>query len=358
MKKVVHYIPGLINGGIEAMLLNYYKKINNYYKFIIVVHGQIEKSCSEKFEKLGAKVYSIPHWKKNLFAHNKELSKILKNEKPDIFHSHHGISNFFGCYIAKKCGISIRISHCHAYFPDKTFKQKIYSFFSNITSTNYAACGIGAAKYLNNNKNVKIIYNAVDVKKFKYSINSRNIIRAENNWQGKIVYGNVGRFSVQKNQLFLVDIYERLFKLDNNSRFVIIGGNDVLFDEVVERVNSSMIKNVCLILKDIKNVNEYYSAFDMLVLPSLYEGFPVAVIEAQISGLPCILSPTIFKEIQSDSVYYTPNLQDIDSWVSTIKKVKIENRKSNDDVIKKFDINKSYIDLLNYYDGLIDGRRR
>ena len=358
MKKIVHYIPALVNGGIESMLLNYYEKMNNEFEFIIVVHGNIEENCKKKFEKLGSKIYNIPHWNNNIFKHNIELYKILKKEKPNIFHSHHGIYNFLPCLIALFANVKIRISHCHAYFPKKNKKEKIFSNLSSLFATNNAACGIEAAKYLTSSDKVKkgkvkIIYNAVDLEKFKYNENIRNKIRKELKWENNYVYGNVGRFSLQKNQLFLIDIYEEIFKYDKNARFLIIGGDGEEYINVLDKLKKSSIRKYCIVLKNISNVNDYYSVMDCLILPSLFEGFAVTVVESQASNLPCILSPTITKELKSPFIFYSRTLENIKDWIEAVKKIKSVNRNDNTIDLCEFNINKSYIKLKNYYDELI-----
>lgn len=362
MKKIVHYIPGLINGGIESMLLNYYSKLNKDFKFVIIVHGQIEENCRHNFEKLGAKIYKIPHWTESIVKHNKELYKILKNEKPDIFHTHHNVYNFLPCFIAYKAGIKIRISHCHNYYPTKSFKEKVFCKLSYLFSTNSAACGKGAAEYLTSKKKVeenkvKIIYNAIDLKKYKYDEEVRKKIRKELKWENKYIYINVGRYCEQKNQLFLIDIYERIYEINKNARFLIIGGTGDKYEEVLNKVNKSKIKEQCILLKNIKNVDDYYSASDCLILPSLYEGFAVSVIESQASALPCVLSPTITKEFESPIIYFSKSLTNLDDWINEIKKAKNNDRNKNNVDLKKFDITVACSDLKKYYNNLLEGEK-
>ena len=359
MKKVVQYIPALVNGGIEAMLLNYYERLNKKFKFIIIVHGEIEQNCKNKFEELGAKIYKIPHWNDNFFKHNSELYRILKNEKPHIFHSHHGIYNFIPCLVALYAGIKIRISHCHAYFPKKSSKEKLFSCLTYFFATNHAACGKGAAKYLVNakkmqNGDVEIIYNAIDLEKFKYNRLSRKKIRNSLNWNDNLIYGNVGRFCLQKNQLFLIEIYERIFELNKKARFLIIGGNGNEYDKIVNKLNNSPIKDYCILLNNIQNVNEYYLAMDFLILPSLFEGFAVSVVESQVSNLPCILSPTITREFETNNIYYSKSLENIDDWINSLNEVKQYDRSKNLVDFSNFDINKSCKNLESYYNSLIE----
>lgn len=364
-KKVIHYLPGLVNGGIEAMLLNYYGKLNDEFAFDIIVHKDSEPNCKKKFENLGSKIFQICSWMKNPFKNFYQVYRICKNEKPDIFHSHHNLNNFIPCFAAMMAGVKVRISHSHLYMPTKSMKQKFYSFLSRLFSTNYAACGIAAAIFSTNSKiyeknKVQIIDNAINLEKFKYNAEIRNKIRKQYHWENSHVYGNVGRYADQKNQLFLVDIFKEIAKWDKNAKFVIIGGDGPQYLPVLEKVSQLSIKNDVLILKNIDNVNEFYQAMDVLLLPSFYEGLAVAEIEAQISHLSCVVSDTITQEFESDTVYFASSTSDTRPWMKQIKKLKKIDRsqKVDNNIIKKYDINQAAITLKNYYLDLIEGSKK
>ncbi len=357
MIKVVHYLPNLTNGGIETMLLNYYKKINNFYEFIIVIHGTPTDNCLKKFLDLKCKVYQIPSWKEHFWKNMQQLYKILKIEKPTIFHTHHNLNNFIPCFYAMLAGIKIRIHHNHLYLPKKNLKQKIYKILSNLFSTNQAACGCCAAQFIakkNDVNNVKIIYNAIYLNQFEYKENVRQKIRNKYDWQNCKVYGNVGRFSKQKNQLFLIDVFEEIYKNDLNARFVIIGGDGDQYENVINKLKLSSIFERTLVLKNIKNVNEFYLGMDCMILPSLYEGFAVTIVEAQISNLPCIVSGTITKEFTSNSLFFINGFNKYD-WAQKVKDISFKrSNKINHELVRLFDINVVYKNLKEYYDCLIE----
>lgn len=359
--KVVHYLPNLVNGGIERMLLNYYQELKDLFEFVVVIHENPVDSCVQEFKKMNIKIYQIEHWIRNPIKNFKELRKILKDEKPDIFHTHHNLNNFIPCFVALIAGTKIRISHCHAYFPKKTYKQKFYSILTRLFATDLAACGIKAAEFMTNprivKKNkVKIIYNAIDLEKFKYSEQNRKYIRQKHGWKkNEKVYGNIGRFSLQKNQFFLIEIYEEILKIDQNAKFVIIGGNGPLYTQILEKVEKSIINEKTVILRDIKNVNEYYSAMDFFLLPSLFEGFAVGLVEAQASNLPCIISDQVSQEFKTNKMIFLP-LSDKEKWVSTCITQDLVDRNVpiSQELVNKFDIRYSYSVLKEYYQNLIN----
>jgi len=362
-KKVIHYLPNLINGGIEAMLLNYYEHMNGEFQFDIVVHKEPMQNCQKKFEKLGSKVYKITSWMENPIKNGWELYKILKKEKPDIFHTHHNLNNFIPCFVAFVAGVKVRISHNHLYVKKKNLKQKFYSFLSNLFATDNAACGIGAAITLRGEKayqkgNVKIIHNAIDISKFLYHEEVRNKIRKQYHLENNIVYGNVGRFTKQKNQLFLLDIYKEISMQDEMARFFIIGGDGPDYETITKKIVELNLQEKIILLKDITNVFEYYQAMDLFLLPSLYEGLAVSVIEAQISGLSCVVSDTVTKEFSSDTIYYVPSIDNVSLWVNKIMEIKPYKRKKKIEkvLLNQYDINVAYKDLEDFYNKLIERR--
>lgn len=359
--KILHYLPNLVNGGIESMLLNYYEYLKDDFSFVVVIHGTPEAGCLKRFQNCGIKVYQISHWTNGLFLHHRELKKIILEEEPDIFQTHHNLNNFIPCFTAKLAKIRIRISHCHNYLPKKNLKQKFYSFLSRIFATDLSACGLGAATFLTNSKmvsqnKVQIIYNAVDVSTFQFQPKIRNQIRKKYHWDHCIVYGNVGRFAKQKNQMFLIDLFEKISQIQKEARFLMIGGSGTEYPIIKKAIETSSISDKIVLLKDISNVCDFYQAMDCFLLPSFFEGFAVTLIEAQMSHLPCIISDTITKEFENEYIYSLPLC--VSTWVDQIKNLKIENRDKLIDqkILERFDISLASNHLKKYYFDLIKSR--
>ena len=362
-KKVVHYISNLINGGVEAMLLNYYDEIKDEFDFVVVIHENPAQTCVQKFEQSGIKIYQIEHWIRNPIQNFKQLYHILKKEEPDIFHTHHGVNNFIPCFAAKVAGVKVRIGHCHNYLPKKTLKQKMYSFLTRMLATDLAACGLGAGEYLTSKKmvqkgKVQIIYNAINLEKFQYHEDEREKIRRVNAWKkDETVYGNIGRFAHQKNQLFLIDVFEKIAEYDKKAKFVIIGGQGDLYSKIMNRIESSSIKEKIKVYKDLKETAAYYSAMDVFLLPSFFEGFAVVLIEAQAANLPCLLSDKITREYSSENVIYLP-IVSAEEWAKKAIMLKNSYRDTviRRELLEKFDISSSAQLMRKYYNQLIERR--
>ena len=330
MIKILHILPGADAGGISTVVLNYFSKIDrNSFSFDICLTTNIEGINAEKLKQLGANIFHIPLKSKSLKMYKKSLQKILKSNNYDVIHVHENLTSFVALRVAKKCGIKIRIAHSHTTAPTNSlfedFKRRICMLLNRIYATKLIGCGKMAAKRVFGKSNkVIILPNSINSKRFSYDENIRNKKRAELNIQNKFVIGTVGRLSKQKNQMFLLKIAKQLTSIDNSVVFLIVG-NGNLFPQLDSYIrDNDLSENVKLIGKS-DNVPELLQIFDVFVMPSLYEGFPVAAVEALASGLKVLLSNTITSELSIfDYVTYLPikHDEDILLWVNQISSIK------------------------------------
>ena len=239
----------------------------------------------------------------------------------------------------------------------KKMIRYIIVFLINIFATDKFACGNDAAiwlygkkKFLNNE--IRIINNAIDLEKFKYNDEYRKIIRKAFHLTSreKLIL-NVARLSKQKNQLFLLDVMKNIVKKEKDYKLFIVGdGEDK--DLLIDYVKRNELENFVFFLGLRKDINKILSASDIFVLPSLYEGLPVVLAEAQASGIECLVSKKITDEISiTKSIKYL-SIQNVDEWVN-----KIMNSSYNQDRIigyeamvnSKYDIKSESRKLFDYY---------
>ena len=304
--RVAQVIGMAINGGTESFVMNYYKYIDrNKVQFDFFVESTSKIINKDIIENMGGKVIIIPSYK-NVFKYMRTLKKLFKDGNYDIVHSHMNTLSVFTLRAAKKAGIKVRIAHSHTFLVKnnehiKNFIKNILKFFSKKYATNYFACGEQAGRWLFGNKTYKkglvsIINNAIDLNKFKFDVQNRNEIKEEYNIVNKIVIGNIGRFQTQKNQLFLLEIFAEIIRRDSNYILLILGDGP-LRECLMKKCDDLKISQYVFFVGVKTNPEKFYSAMDCFVLPSLYEGFPIVGVEAQINGLPCFFSDTITSEI-------------------------------------------------------------
>ena len=281
-KIIVAHIMGKWNGGgVESVVMNYYKNIDrNRIQFHFLCDEDSTDIPYEEIEKLGGKVIVIPPYQK-LFKYQKELYRIFKENNYKIIHSHINALSVFPLRIAKKAGVPIRIAHSHSTSNKKEWKKNILKMilrpFSKLYANNYFACTEYAGKWLFGKKVVErkelnVINNAIDLKKFEFNENTREDLRKELGIkEDTIVIGHIGRFMKQKNHEFLIDVFEKAIKQDDNI-YLILVGQGPLEDKIKEMAKEKGIEYKILFLGQRNDVNKLYQAMDIFVLPSLYEG--------------------------------------------------------------------------------------
>lgn len=302
--RIAQVIGKAVNGGTESLWINYYKHINrDAIQFDFLVESESELISRESIEKIGGKVVIIPSYK-NPFKYMSSLRKIFKDNKYDIVHSNMNSLSVFTLRAAKKAGIKIRIAHSHSSSNKKEFLKNIIKNilkpFSKKYATHYFACSKDAAIWLFGKKTydankITIINNALDLNRFYFDVAKRKEFRKKNNIDDKFVVGNIGRLMPQKNQLFLIDIYNSFLKNCENSMLLLVGDGP-LKEDILKKINSYGIGDKVLLLSAMKNIEDLYQTMDCFVFPSIYEGLGMTLVEAQVSGLEYIASDNIPNE--------------------------------------------------------------
>lgn len=359
-----------VGGGLEAVIMNYYENMDrNKIHFNFVCDEDSTNLPYKEIEKLGGNVIIVPPYQK-VFKYVRELKRIFKENNCKIVHSNLNTLSVFPLYAAKKTGVPIRIAHSHSTSNKKEWKKNLIKNilrpFSKKYANVYFACSELAGRYLFGNKTfdegkVTVFNNAIDLDKFKFSQEKREQIRKKLNISDDtFVVGHVGRFVAQKNHTFLIDIFNELHKINNNSVLLLIGEGP-LQDEIKEKVSKLGLTDSVKFIGQINNTNDYYNSMDVLVLPSLYEGLPVVGVEAQANGLLCEFSSAMTKETK---VLKTTRFIDLEKtpedWANFIlndyknfKRVDSEKEMTE----KKFNIKIEAGKLEKEYISLIDGSK-
>ena len=303
--RIAQIIGKWVGGGVEAVVMNYYRNIDrSKIQFDFICDDDSTNIPCEEIESLGGRVILIPPYQK-LISYQKKLRKILKENNYKIVHSHINTLSVFPLYAAKKVGIPIRIAHSHSTTNKREWKKNLLKQllrpFSRKYATHYFCCSELAGRWLFGNKeydkgNVYLLNNAIDIEKFKYNEKIRKEVRTELGIKDDtLVIGHIGRFVEQKNHSFLIDIFKEVHDKNKNS-ILLLAGQGPLMEKIKNKVKNLNIEDSVIFLGQRSDANRLYQAFDIFLLPSLYEGLPVVGVEAQASGLLCILSSAMTKE--------------------------------------------------------------
>lgn len=320
MIKVLHFIPGYKYGGIEARFKEWLKYTNKYQvKFDLVVQTELSKEELEKLSYYDCTVYKVPFMNKNFLGHINEIKKIYNKNKYDIVHCHSLMGIYF-LKFAKKNGIKVRILHSRTTSLDGSSFIQIRNIIKKKTikeATDYIACSQEAGKWMFGKKNFKVILNSIDYKKFKFSNDKRNKIRSKLNISDdEMLIGHVGRFTYAKNHIFILDLINKLVKHDKKFKLLLIGDGD-LKKEIENIIYKKNLKENVILLGKKDNVENYLSAMDIFIFPSLYEGFGTVLLEAQANGIKCIASENVPKSTNALNMVKYSKL-DLEVWFEEI----------------------------------------
>jgi len=281
-KIIIAHIMGKWNGGgVESVVMNYYRNIDrNKIQFHFLCDEDSTDIPYEEIEKLGGKVIVIPPYQK-LFKYQKELYRIFKENNYKIVHSHINALSVFPLRIAKKAKIPVRIAHSHSTSNKKEWKKNILKMIlrplSKLYANNYFACTEYAGKWLFGKKVVErkelnVINNAIDLKKFEFNENTRKALREKLGIKDDtLIIGHVGRFMKQKNHEFLIEVFNEVYKKNQNTLLILIGQGPLL-SEIKQKAINLNIEDKIRFIGQVTNVEKYYNIMDIFLFPSIYEG--------------------------------------------------------------------------------------
>lgn len=361
MKKILYIATGgLHKDGITMSELDSLKNMDLTdleIHIAAVYHDDI--NIIDEFEKLNCKIIILPNRKKKLLKYIIKLKNLMKKEKYDVIHVCGSSSlMFIELLMAKKFGIIKRIAHCHNTLNQHNIIDKILRPIFYKTYTKAISCGYDAGQFLFNNNKFDIFYNGRDLNKFKFNRKNRDELRKLYGWNNYIVIGHVGRFDKQKNQIFALNVFEKLCTESNKYRLCLVGDGEN-FNFIKNEIEKRKLTDKIILTGNINNVDELINAFDLMILPSKYEGLPMVLVEWEANGLFSIVSNKVTTEanIDSSSINLGIEIGDEALWINEIKKFnclnedreKISKENINLLIDKGFDIRESSDKLKKLY---------
>ncbi len=356
--RVLHIVTHMACGGLETMIMNYYRKIDrSKIQFDFLTHRPVteEKDYDQEIKELGGKIYHISRLNPFSFTYRKELESFFDMHKDyKIIHVHQDCMSGIILKVAKERGIPVRIAHCHSSSQDRNVKYLIKSIYKQLIpkyATGLFACGKVAGEWMfGKNSKFVVLPNAIDTDKYIFSDVNRKLMREKLGLPNDaFVIGHVGRFSKVKNHHFIIELYKKILKQNRNTYILFVGQGEMM-DEIKNNVSQNRLDSSIIFLGLRKDVPDIMQAMDVFVLPSLYEGLPVSVIEAQASGLPCLVSENVPLDCAITDLVKQVEL-DLSKWEDALMQLKEVKRRNTQKEIKnaRFDIKDNALYLENYY---------
>ncbi|SHN22205.1 glycosyltransferase family 1 protein [Gracilibacillus kekensis] len=302
--RILHVVEKMNHGEIGTMLMNVYRNLDRskvQFDFLTNAEGDYD----EEIRTMGGHLYRIPSIDDvGIQGYKKALRHFFKGHRFYIvMHAHLDKMSSFSLKAAKRVGIPVRVVHSHNTGTEKTGKEK---FLQNVAgsiislyATHYFACSSEAAKWLfkTKAKNAEIIYNAIELERFCYSNSVREKVRQEIHISDKeFLIGHIGPFSPQKNHDYLIELFVGFRRRIPQAKLILIGDGP-LRKKIEEKIKQYHIVDHVIFLNVKEDIERWMQAFDLFLYPSLHEGLPMTLIEAQSAGLPILASDHIPREV-------------------------------------------------------------
>lgn len=358
MKRVLVVITTAFvrTGGLTSVMMNYWRAMDKTgLSFDFASTNQVDDLLNEEIAKEGCRYYQLPP-RNHILGYFNALRKLCKGY--DIVHVHaNSATSVIELLAAKMAGVPKRIHHNHTSKTQHPFLNKVLSPIFKQSYTDAVACSDAAGEWLFGKGKYTVLPNAIDIDKFKYNPAERNRIRQEFGIEDdEFVVGHIGKFMDAKNHEFLIKVFAKYHSKSPKSRLLLVGDG-----EWRPKIEGWVANSGCpeaIVLAGLRSdIPAIIQAFDIFVFPSVYEGLPLTTLEAQASGLPCIISSNVTKDVCIGRDVMMKDLSDgVDGWAEMLdkfdKSISREERcEENYKLITDdhFNIKREADELLNFY---------
>lgn len=344
------------SGGIESFLCNVFLHMDLASVQIEIVAPEILGSIfTEPLQREGVRFIQLSGKQQKLWTNYRMFCMLLRRKQYDVVHLNifHGLSLYYA-YLAKRAGVPVRIAHSHnaALRKSRTriIKQLVHDMMKELfinNATDLWACSKSAAEFLFSrkvlkNKGFQFVPNGIDTERFHFNAAVRKRVRRELGLEEKFVIGNIGRLCYQKNQDFLLDVFDGVFRQRPESRLLLVGEGEAeaMLRQKAEHLGLS---DAVIFYGTSSHAEHLLWVMDIFAFPSRFEGLGIAAVEAQASGLPVLCAENLPGELKlTDSIQFLPVIPEV--WVKEILQINgdVQRRDRMEQTISRYDIKKRY----------------
>lgn len=331
VKKVLMVVSSInITGGVSNKIMDVYRNIDkSKVQFDFFIHIETEKNFEKEINSLGGNVFYIGLIRNvGIIKYLKGLYKIIKNGNYDIVHSHIGFNSGIVLFLARLAGVKIRIAHARGAIEKQGLKSILIPIMKKITKINanyLLTSSIKSGKINFGSNKFKVIPNSLNIDRFLTARKDRELMKKIGINNNMLVLGHVGRFSLEKNHDFLLLIAKKLKEKSLIFKLVLVGDGK-LRNDFENKVSNLGLKEYFYFAGDQSKVEKYYPLFNVLLFPSLHEGFGNVAIEAQVANTMVIASKGVPKEVDLGlNLVEFISLENLYGWIDSISNIDIYN---------------------------------
>lgn len=355
--RVLQVVTYMGRGGLESMLMNYYRRIDRTkVQFDFLTHRFFQAAYDTEILKMGGNIYHLPKLNPVDPRYKSSLNHFFTNHPEyKIVHSHLDCMAGVPLKYAAKHQVPIRIAHAHNAEQTHDLRYPVKMLYKKripIYATDLLACGKAAGEWMFGTHTFSILNNAIDAAAYTFHPDERTKMRRKLGLdESVLLVGHVGRFRKQKNHAFLLQIFQALLKKNENAKLLLVGDGEQE-EQMKQLANKLGIQDEVIFAGSRGDVSSLLQAMDVFCLPSLYEGLPLSVIEAQAAGLPCLVSDAVSDECKITDLVRQLSLHDsAEQWADELLSCEKEERKNTFSEICSagFDVGKNAETLQKYY---------
>lgn len=332
--RVLQVVGRMDRGGIETMIMNQYRNIDREkVQFDFLAHFGREAAYNDEIRSMGGRIYEMPalrdenrvfFWR--FFSYLFALNKFFREHREyKVIHGHMTHTAALYMPIAKRYGVSCRIVHSHSTKSKAGLLGILTNFlhkFATRDATDFFACSKAAQKWffteeIINSGDVYFVTNAIDAKRFRYDPEKRRKMRENFDLKDDLTIAHVARFRTEKNQAFMIEVLKEALKVRDDITLIFVG--DGPQEKAVRaKAKACGVDGHVRFLGLRSDVPDILQAADVFVLPSSWEGQPLTAIEAQASGLHCIVSDSLSWELDTLGMVRFISLDKVNEWVDAL----------------------------------------
>lgn len=332
--------------GMSSVIVNYVSAMDrNGLEIDFVASPTIREDFKKILDALG-NVRIIPKKKKDLMGYMRGLAALIKERKYDVVHIHGNSATMaIEAAAARLGGVKKVIVHTHNTRCDHPVINVLLTPVMKFFATDFLACSSDAGRWLYRNDKFLVLNNAINTKKYSFDKGWREEKRREFGIGNELVIGHIGSFLEQKNHVFLAEVFKEYHKIDSEAKLLLLSSGQTM-EEIKKKVTDAGLDKFVIFAGRRNDAEKFYSAMDVFVLPSLWEGLPLVLLEAQASGLRCIVSDRVTKDAaKTDLVSFLPLDEGFGAWAENISDIKLpsDRKKASEDAADE--IRKSGFDI-------------
>ncbi|WP_140487674.1 glycosyltransferase family 1 protein [Flavobacterium sp. GSA192] len=365
--RVLHLFTILNRGGAETNVMNYYRKLDkSKIQFDFVVHREEKGAYEDEILALGGKIFRFQNINPfKLKSYKLQIKAFFDIQDYQIIHGQCSELGYFFYKEAHKRRVPVIIAHGHnskskldLKFPFRWFWKKSMMRYVNT----YFSCGEEASVWLFGKKIAPQAFtmtNAIDSQLFAYNEEKSLQIQKELSAEQTKNFIHIGRFNVQKNHEFLIEVFHLLLQKNPQQQLFLVGEGE-LKSQIQKKVKTLGMEQKVIFLGSRNDVNDLLQAMDVFLFPSLFEGLPVSLVEAQASGVQCVISDGIPIEaiLIPENITVISLKESVVQWANKIHALNQFDKKDVSFLIKEkgYDIGANVRILEEKYTALLQGK--